>query len=305
MLIKNIEGIIGKTPLLEMGFLSENGCRILAKLEYLNPASSIKDRVALFMIEEGFKSGEIDQNSIIIEPTSGNTGIGLAMVCASKGLRLILTMPESMSLERRSILKYLGAEIELTPKDKGMEGAIERALELKEKYKNSFMPNQFKNRNNPLAHQLTTALEIIDDVDSEIDVFISSIGTGGTITGVGRELKKRFKNIRIIGIEPKNSHIITKGKKGFHKIEGIGAGFIPEVLDLKVIDEVLTISDEEAIFYAQEAGRKAGILSGISSGANLAIAHKLSKNSSNKTIVTILPDTAQRYLSTNLFKNIY
>ncbi len=301
MLIKTIEEAIGNTPLLEIDYLSENGCRVLAKLEFLNPASSIKDRVAKRMIDEAIKRGKINKDSVIIEPTSGNTGIGLAMVCAVRGLKLILTMPESMSLERRKILSHLGAKLELTPASEGMDGAVNRAIELKKQYPNSFIPNQFTNPNNPISHEETTAVEILRDTKSGVDIFVAAIGTGGTITGVGRVLKKHIENIKIIGVEPENSPIITKGIKGPHKIEGIGAGFIPDTLDLEIIDEVLRVGDDEAIKYAKESAKRAGLLCGISSGANLAVAHKLAKENSNKTIVTVLPDTAQRYLSTELF----
>ena len=301
MLIKSVEEAIGSTPLLEIDYLGENSCRVLAKLEFLNPASSIKDRIAKKMIDKAIKRGKIDKDTVIIEPTSGNTGIGLAMVCASRGLKLILTMPESMSLERRKILSFLGAKLELTPASEGMGGAVNRAIELKKQYPNSFIPNQFTNPNNPLAHEETTALEIIEDGSLKIDIFVAGIGTGGTITGVGRVLKKHIEHIKIVGIEPKNSPIITEGVKGSHKIEGIGAGFIPDTLDLEVIDEVMTVDDEEAISYSKEVAKRAGVLCGISSGANLAIAHKLAKNNQNKIIVTVLPDTAQRYLSTKLF----
>ena len=301
MLIKSLEEAIGKTPLLRIGYLSENGSEVLAKLEYLNPASSIKDRVAKKMVESALASGKIDEDSVIIEPTSGNTGIALAMVCAIRGIRLILTMPESMSLERRKILSHLGAELELTPASQGMDGAINRALELAKKYPKSFIPNQFTNPNNPLVHQESTAKEILEDTKGKIDFFVAGAGTGGTVSGVARILKKEVPSAKIIAIEPESSPIITKGKKAPHKIEGIGAGFIPDTLDLELIDEVVTISDSQAINYAKEASKRAGILCGISSGANLAIAHKISRNNPNKTIVTVLPDTAQRYLSTELF----
>jgi cysteine synthase A len=301
LLIESLEEAIGNTPLLELKYLSRNNSRVLAKLEYLNPASSIKDRVAKEMIEAALKSGEINQETVIIEPTSGNTGIGLAMICAIKNLKLILTMPESMSLERRKILSFLGAKIELTPAKEGMNGAINKALELKQKFKNSFIPNQFTNPNNPLAHEKTTALEILKDTDKNIDFFVAGVGTGGSITGVGRVLKKEIPDIKIIAIEPKESPIITEGKKGIHKIEGIGAGFIPDTLDLELVDETLSVSFEEALKFAKEAGKRAGVLCGISSGANLAISYSLAKKYKDKTIVTILPDTAQRYLSTELF----
>ena len=304
MLIKTIEEAVGKTPLLEIGYLSENSSKIFAKLEYLNPASSIKDRVAQKMIDEALKSGTINRDTLIIEPTSGNTGIGLAMICAVRGLRLILTMPESMSIERRKILSHLGAKLELTPAKEGMDGAINRALELKYSHKNSFIPNQFTNPNNPLVHQETTAKEIVADIAQEIDYFVAGVGTGGTISGVARVLKSQFKGVKIVAIEPENSPIITKGEKGSHKIEGIGAGFIPDTLDLELVDEVVTVSEKEAISYARDVAKRAGVLCGVSSGANLAVAHKIAKSNQNKTIVTVLPDTAQRYLSTELFEDI-
>jgi cysteine synthase A len=301
MLVKSVEELIGSTPLLEIEYLSLNECRILGKLEYLNPASSIKDRVALKMIDDAVRSGKIGKDTVVIEPTSGNTGIGLAMVCAVRGVKLILTMPSSMSLERRKLLKHLGAEIELTPAKDGMDGAIKRALELRKDYKDAFIPNQFGNLNNPLIHEETTATEILYDTDSKIDIFVASIGTGGTITGVAKVLKREIEGIKIVGIEPENSPIITKGVKGSHKIEGIGAGFIPDILNLELLDEVRRVSEEDAISYARSASKRAGLLCGISSGANLSVAHRLAKESRGKTIVTVLPDTAQRYLSTELF----
>jgi cysteine synthase A len=256
------------------------------------------------MIDEALKSGTINRDTLIIEPTSGNTGIGLAMICAVRGLRLILTMPESMSIERRKILSHLGAKLELTPAKEGMDGAINRALELKYSHKNSFIPNQFTNPNNPLVHQESTAKEIVADITQEIDYFVAGVGTGGTISGVARVLKSQFKGVKIVAIEPENSPIITKGKKGSHKIEGIGAGFIPDTLDLELVDEVVTVSEKEAISYARDVAKRAGVLCGVSSGANLAVAHKIAKSNQNKTIVTVLPDTAQRYLSTELFEDI-
>jgi len=250
------------------------------------------------------KRGDIDQNSVIIEPTSGNTGIGLALICAARGLRLILTMPESMSIERRKMLRHLGAELVLTPAKLGMSGAIEEAKRLAKSFTNSFIPNQFSNPDNPAAHEEGTAREILEATEGKIDIFVAGVGTGGTLSGNGRLLKKINPSLCLIAVEPKGSAAISMGEVGPHKIQGIGAGFIPKNLELEPIDEVLTVTDDEAITFAKEAARKAGLLVGISSGANLAAAYRIAKReeSKGKVIVTILPDTAERYLSTELFE---
>ncbi len=303
MIYKSIDETIGKTPLVELAYL-DTKATILAKAEYFNPASSIKDRIAKAMIEGAIERGEIDEETVIIEPTSGNTGVGLALICAVKGLRLILTMPESMSLERRKLLKHLGAKVVLTPASKGMQGSIDEAKSLANNFPKSFIPNQFSNPDNPAIHEATTAKEILEDTKGDIDIFVASVGTGGTLSGNARVLKEFNPNIKIVAIEPQNSPIISQGRSGSHKIQGIGAGFIPKNLDTKLIDEVITISDEEAFTFAREASKRAGLLVGISSGANIAGAYRLAKRDENRgrVIVTILPDTAERYLSTELFE---
>ena len=300
MIYKNIEETIGDTPLIELSYLNAPAT-ILAKAEYFNPASSIKDRVAKSMIEGAIKKGEIDKKTVIIEPTSGNTGIGLALICSVKNLRLILTMPESMSIERRKLLSYLGAELVLTPAKEGMNGAIKKAKELAKEFEKSFIPNQFENPDNPLAHIKGTAQEILKDTDGKIDIFTAGVGTGGTLSGIGKVLKEFNPDIKIVAVEPENSPAISKGTGGSHKIQGIGAGFIPKNLDISIIDEVITISDEEAFAFAREGARKGGLLVGISSGANIASAYRLAQKNIGKTIVTVLPDSLDRYLSTELF----
>ncbi len=295
----NITELIGKTPLVKINKLVNNEVLLLAKIEYFNPLSSIKDRIAYSMIEKAEKDGFIKKDTIIIEPTSGNTGIGLAFISAVKGYRLILTMPETMSIERRKLLKRLGAEIILTPGEKGMKGAVEEAQKLSQKYKNSFIPNQFKNIANPEIHRKTTAEEIWEDTNGKVDIFIAGIGTGGTITGVGEVLKKRNPNIKIIGIEPFDSPIISENRAGSHKIQGIGAGFIPEVLNLEIIDEIIKVKNEEALKTAKKLAKLEGLFVGISSGAAMWAALKIANNEKNKgkVIVTILPDSGERYLS--------
>lgn len=298
--------IIGKTPLLELTHWEAKHdlkARVLGKLEYCNPLGSVKDRVAKAMIDDGIAKGLINKDTVIIEPTSGNTGIGLAMVAAVKGLHLILTMPDTMSLERRKIVTALGAEVVLTPGAEGMRGSIGKANELKRQYGNAFIPQQFDNPSNPEIHRLTTAPEIWDATDGEVDIFISSVGTGGTVTGVGRGLKERKKNVRIVAVEPKDSAVLHGGKPGPHKIQGIGAGFVPKVYDASVVDDVVDVSNEDAFRRAQEIAKTDGLLVGISSGASLEAALRLAKDPANadKTIVVLLPDGGERYLSTDLF----
>ena len=287
--------IIGKTPLLELTHWEAKHdlkARVLGKLEYCNPLGSVKDRVAKAMIDDGIAKGLINKDTVIIEPTSGNTGIGLAMVAAVKGLHLILTMPDTMSLERRKIVTALGAEVVLTPGAEGMRGSIGKANELKRQYGNAFIPQQFDNPSNPEIHRLTTAPEIWDATDGEVDIFISSVGTGGTVTGVGRGLKERKKNVRIVAVEPKDSAVLHGGKPGPHKIQGIGAGFVPKVYDASVVDDVVDVSNEDAFRRAQEIAKTDGLLVGISSGASLEAALRLAKDPANadKTIVVLLPD---------------
>ncbi len=303
---KQLTELIGGTPLLELSNYEKKnslGAQIVAKLEYFNPLGSVKDRVANAMIEQGIKDGKINQDTVIIEPTSGNTGIGLAFVTAAKGLHLILTMPDTMSMERRKIVKALGAEIVLTPGRAGMRGAIEKAAQLKEEYGNAFIPQQFENEANPAIHKATTAQEIWKDTDGNVDIFVSSVGTGGTLTGTGEGLREKNPNVKIIAVEPATSAVLSGEKPGPHKIQGIGAGFIPKVMDMSLVDEVIKVGNEEAFETAREVAKSDGLLVGISSGAALWAATELAKRTENvgKRIVVLLPDTGERYLSTSLF----
>ncbi len=301
-----ITDLIGRTPLLELKNLQEKQglkAKIVAKLEYFNPAGSVKDRIAKAMIDDAFESGILTKESVIIEPTSGNTGIGLASVAASYGLRIILTMPETMSIERRNLLKAYGAELVLTDGTKGMKGAIEKAEELARTTPHSFIPGQFTNQVNPKTHEKTTGPEIWEDTDGNIDAFVAGVGTGGTISGAGKFLKSKKPDIKLIAIEPTASPVLSKGIAGPHKIQGIGAGFVPETMNTKIIDEIITVENEDAFATGKELARTEGFLAGISSGAALWAAIQLAKRPEyeGKTIVVLLPDTGDRYLSTPLF----
>ena len=301
-----ISDLIGKTPLLELfNYEKENNiqAKIIAKLEYFNPAGSVKDRIAKSMIEDAEKKGLLKKGAVIIEPTSGNTGIGLAAVAASRGYKVIFTMPDTMSVERRNLLKAYGAEIVLTEGKKGMSGAIEKADELSKNLENSFVPGQFNNMANPKAHIETTGPEIWEDTDGKVDIFIAGAGTGGTISGTGKYLKMKNPDIKIIAVEPAGSPVLTEGKSGSHGIQGIGAGFVPETLDRTVIDEVITVKDEDALKTGRSLARGEGVLVGISSGAAVYAAKEIAKREENKDkiIVVLLPDTGERYLSTPLF----
>lgn len=303
MILNSILNTIGCTPVVRLNKLvPENAAQVLIKLESFNPGGSVKDRIAYNMIEEAEKSGKLRKGMTIIEPTSGNTGIGLAMVAAVKGYPIIFTMPETMSMERRIVLQQFGAKLVLTPGDKGMVGAVMAAQEFSDKEK-FFMPQQFENEANPEAHRKTTAMEIIHDMQSTpLDYFVVGVGTGGTITGAGQVLKDNYPGMKVIAVEPEDSPVISKGQAGPHKIQGIGAGFIPEILDLDVIDEIITTSNENAFAMAKELCSKEGILAGISGGANTWAAIEVAKRAGKgKTVLTILPDTGERYLSTPLF----
>ena len=302
----NILELVGKTPLLELNkFSKAKGCkaRVVGKLEYFNPAGSIKDRVALNMVLQAENNGILKPGATIIEPTSGNTGVGLAMVCAVKGYKLILTMPETMSIERQKLLKAYGARIELTPGAEGMQGAINKANELCDSIEDAVILGQFDNVANPETHYKTTAREIIEDTDGKIDVFVSAVGTGGTISGTAKALKEFNPNIYVVAVEPAESPVISGGEKGSHKIQGIGAGFVPAIYDASVVDEVITVSGDDAMATARELAHVEGILVGISSGAAACVAAQIAARTefAGKNIVCILPDTGERYLSTNLF----
>ena len=304
---KKLTDLIGNTPLLELGHYGEINkaeAKLIAKLEYFNPLGSVKDRIANAMIEEAIKTGKVNEDTVIIEPTSGNTGIGLAFVTAAKGLKLILTMPDTMSVERRAIVAALGAEVVLTPGANGMKGAIEKAEELAKEYGNAFIPQQFENAANPEIHRKTTAEEILRDTDGNVDIFVAGVGTGGTLTGVGEVLKAKNPDVKIVAVEPVASPVLSGGKPGPHKIQGIGAGFIPKVINLDIVDEIIPVENEDAFAASRAVAKAEGLLVGISSGAALHAATVLAKRPENKgkNIVILLPDTGERYLSTALFK---
>ncbi|AEV68794.1 cysteine synthase A [Acetivibrio clariflavus] len=306
---KNLTDLIGNTPLLELSNYNKvNGleARLIAKLEYFNPASSVKDRIGFAMIKDAEEKGLINKDTVIIEPTSGNTGIALAFVAAAKGYRLILTMPDTMSIERRNLLKALGAELVLTPGAEGMGGAIKKAEELAAQEKNSFIPQQFRNPANPEIHRKTTAEEIWRDTDGEVDIFVAGVGTGGTISGVGEILKQRKPGVKIVAVEPADSPVLSGGQKGPHKIQGIGAGFVPDNFKREVVDEIFTVKNEEAFETSRKLARTEGLLVGISSGAAAFAATQIAKRPENKgkVIVALLPDTGERYLSTALYQDL-
>ena len=300
--------LIGKTPLLELTHIEKKyglKAKVLAKLEYFNPAGSVKDRIARKMLDDAEAAGKLTPDSVIIEPTSGNTGIGLASVAAARGYRIIIVMPETMSVERRQLMKAYGAELVLTDGTKGMKGAMEKADELAKEIPNSFVPGQFVNPSNPKAHYETTGPEIFEDTDGEVDIFVAGVGTGGTVTGVGEYLKDKKPGVKVVAVEPETSAVLSTGVAGAHKIQGIGAGFVPDVLDTKVYDEIIPVSNEAAFETGKLIGKSEGVLVGISSGAAAYAAIKLAKRPENegKTIVVLLPDTGDRYLSTPLFQD--
>ena len=303
---KGVLGLIGNTPIIETVNIEKElglSATVLAKLEYFNPAGSVKDRIAKAMIEDAEAKGLINENTTIIEPTSGNTGIGLAAIAAAKGYRIIITMPETMSVERRNILKFYGAEIVLTDGSKGMKGAIEKAQELADETENSFIAGQFVNPANPAAHKATTGPEIWNDTDGNVDIFVAGVGTGGTVTGIGEYLKEKNPDVKIVAVEPESSPVLSKGTAGPHKIQGIGAGFVPDVLNTKIYDEIITVPNESAFETSKLIAKKEGISVGISSGAAFFAALELAKRPENKgkTIVALLPDSGDRYYSTPLF----
>lgn len=310
--LKNIVGCVGRTPLVKLNKIMPSGCTVLAKLEFMNPLGSVKDRIAVSMIDAAERDGKISEDSLIIEPTSGNTGIGLAFVCGCRGYKLILTMPESMSVERRKLLRALGAQLILTPAEKGMSGAIQEAVELIEDDPKNFLPQQFENPANPEIHRLTTAEEIWSDTNGKVDIVVAGVGTGGTITGVGEVLKSRKSDVRIAAVEPRKSPVLTQAlagqeiKPGAHGLQGIGAGFVPKVLNLSIIDEVICVDEESSYDFAQRAATDEGVLCGISSGAALTATFELANRPENegKTIVVILPSGGERYLSTPLFAHL-
>ncbi len=306
MIYDDITKTIGNTPLVRINRMAEGlGAQVLVKIESFNPLSSVKDRLAVAMIEDAENKGLIKKGTVIIEPTSGNTGIGLAFVCAARGYRLILTMPETMSIERRQLVAILGAEIVLTEGAKGMTGAVQKAEELSTEIPDSFIPQQFKNPANPEIHRRTTAVEILSDTNGQVDYFVAGVGTGGTITGVGEVLKNKLPGVKIIGVEPKDSPVLSSGKSGAHKIQGIGAGFVPEVLNRDILDEIITVANDDAGIAARALAKDEGILAGISSGAALWAGLQVAARdeAKGKTIVVLLPDTGERYLSTWLFQN--
>ncbi|WP_031517970.1 cysteine synthase A [Desulfofalx alkaliphila] len=306
MNIKNsLLELIGKTPLVRLNKLSAaGGAQVIAKVEFFNPGGSVKDRIGIAMIDEAEKKGLLNSDTVIIEPTSGNTGIGLALACAIKGYRLILTMPETMSAERRSLLRAYGAEIVLTPGTKGMAGAVEEAKRLAQEYSSSFIPQQFENMANPRVHSETTAQEIWEDTEGKVDIFVAGVGTGGTITGVARALKERKPDLQTVAVEPASSPVISGGSAGPHKIQGIGAGFVPEVLQVELLDKVIRVTDRQAMETARSLAKDEGLLVGISSGAAAYAAGQIAKLPENKgkMVVVLLPDTGERYLSTELFQ---
>lgn len=302
--VNNISELIGETPMVKLNrVVDHKSAEVFVKLEYFNPGSSVKDRIALNMIERAEEEGKLNEDSVIVEPTSGNTGIGLAMVGASKGYKVILVMPDTMSMERRSLLKAFGAELILTPGEKGMKGAIEKANELVKENENYFMPQQFENPHNPTKHLETTGVEILEQLGGSFDVFVAGVGTGGTITGVGKVLREKLNSVKIVAVEPDKSPVLSGGSPSPHKIQGIGAGFIPDILDLKVIDEIERVKDEDAIAMTKKLAREEGLLLGVSSGAAIFVAVKIAKElGKGKKVVVVAPDNGERYLSTGIFE---